>query len=121
MPLALPANGQLTLAPYSGFSREPIHTDSEAHENEEVSKTMLENRSAEKEGGLLVRAEPLDLAEKISDTIVAVVRIEDGALLLDADPSWAGAINEVLVKKGVRVSELASSSRYISAAQPTQN
>jgi hypothetical protein len=30
----------------------------------------------------------------------------DGALLLDADPAWAGAINTVLVKQGVRVSEL---------------
>jgi hypothetical protein len=30
----------------------------------------------------------------------------DGALMLDADPAWAGAINTVLVKSGVRVSEL---------------
>ena len=83
-----------------------------------MSKTMLENGSGE---GLLVRAVPLELAEKISDTIVAVVRLEDSMLLLDADPSWAGAINTVLVKKGVRVSELARSSRYIAAAPPSRN
>jgi hypothetical protein len=28
------------------------------------------------------------------------------ALLLEVDPQWAGAINTVLVKKGVRVDEL---------------
>ena len=38
--------------------------------------------------------------------MVAGVRVADGALLLDADPAWAGAINTVLVTKGVRVSEL---------------
>jgi hypothetical protein len=34
------------------------------------------------------------------------VQLVDGALLLDADPAWAGVINTVLVKRGVRVSEL---------------
>jgi hypothetical protein len=58
------------------------------------------------EGLLLVRAEPLRLAEQISRKMVDVVRVVDGALLLDADPSWAGALNTVLVKKGARVSEL---------------
>jgi hypothetical protein len=38
--------------------------------------------------------------------MVDVVRLEDGAHLLDADPEWAGAINTVLVTKGVRVDEL---------------
>jgi hypothetical protein len=80
---------------------------------------MLENGSGKE--GLLVRAEPLELAERISDAMVAVVRLEDGALLLDADPSWAGAINTVLVKKGVRVSELAGISRYGAAWPPSQN
>ncbi len=55
--------------------------------------------------GLLVKAKPLDQAERISRSI-AEVRVVDGALLLDADPAWAGAINTVLVKKGVEVSEL---------------
>jgi hypothetical protein len=34
------------------------------------------------------------------------LRVEDGALLLKVDPEWAGAINTVLVTKGVRVNEL---------------
>ncbi len=55
--------------------------------------------------GLLVKARPLEQAERISRSIVEV-RVVDGALLLDADPTWAGAINTVLVMKGVRVSEL---------------
>ena len=59
-----------------------------------------------REEGLLVRAEPLEWAEEISPRIVDVVRAEDGTLLLEVDPRWAGAINTVLVKKGVRVNEL---------------
>ncbi len=39
--------------------------------------------------GLLVRARPLEQAERISRTMVEV-RVVDGALLLDADPAWAG-------------------------------
>ncbi len=67
---------------------------------------MLENGSGEQEG-LVVRAEPLEWAEEISYRMVDVVRLEDGALLLDADPAWAGAINTVLVTKSVRVRERA--------------
>jgi hypothetical protein len=63
---------------------------------------MPENGS---EDGLLVRAEPLELAENVSRRIVEV-RVVNGALLLDADPAWAWAINNVLVMKGLRVSEL---------------
>ncbi len=55
--------------------------------------------------GLLVKAQPLEQAERISRTMVEV-RVVDGVLLLDAEPAWAGAINTVLVKKGVEVSEL---------------
>jgi hypothetical protein len=54
--------------------------------------------------GLLLKARPLEQAERISRSM-AEVRVVD-ALLLAADPAWAGAINTVLVKKGVRVSEL---------------
>jgi hypothetical protein len=64
---------------------------------------MLENGIEE---GLVVRAEPLELAEEISHSMVEVERLEEGTLLLDVDPSWAGAINAVLVSKGVRVNEL---------------
>jgi hypothetical protein len=67
----------------------------------------LENASAGAEG-LLVRAEPLEWAEEISQRMVDVVRTMDGALLLDVDPAWAGPINTVLVSKGVRVSELSA-------------
>ena len=54
--------------------------------------------------GLLLKARPLEQAERISRSM-AEVRVVD-ALLLAADPAWAGAINAVLVKTGVRVSEL---------------
>jgi hypothetical protein len=64
---------------------------------------MKENATQE---ALLVRAEPLQWAEEITHRMVDVVRVEDGALLLEADPQWAGAINTVLVAKGVRVNEL---------------
>jgi hypothetical protein len=64
---------------------------------------MKENRTEE---GLLVRAEPLQWAEEISHRMVDVVRTEDGALHLEVDPQWAGAINTVLVSKGVRVNEI---------------
>jgi hypothetical protein len=50
---------------------------------------MLENRTE----GLLVRAEPLRLAEELSYRMVDVVRIMDGALLLDVYPAWAGETN----------------------------
>jgi hypothetical protein len=56
--------------------------------------------------GLLVRAEPLQWAQEVSQGMVDVVRLVDGALLLEVDPRWAAAINTVLVKKGVRVEEI---------------
>jgi hypothetical protein len=62
---------------------------------------VADNRSE----GLLVRAQPLGAAEEICRRMVEV-RVVDGALEVAADPAWAGAINTVLVKKGVRVSEL---------------
>jgi hypothetical protein len=76
-------------------------------------RAMLEKGSEE---GLLVKAEPLGLAEKLSRRIVDV-RVVNGALLLDADPAWAWAINTVLVMKGVRVTELRPT-RF--AEQPSQ-
>ncbi len=69
---------------------------------------------------MLAKAQPLRQAERISRLIVQV-RVVDGALLLDADPAWAGAINTVLVMKGVRVSGLARRSRYGAAAPPSRN
>ena len=64
---------------------------------------MTENGSEE---GLLVRAEPLALAQSVCEGLVDEVRSMDGALLLAADPAWAWAINTALVMKDVRVSEL---------------
>lgn len=55
---------------------------------------------------LMVGVRPLRLAEMVCRRLVEEVRVVDGALLLDADPAWAEAINTVLVKKGMRVSEL---------------
>jgi hypothetical protein len=55
---------------------------------------------------LIVGARPLNLAEIVCRRIVDGVWIVDGELVLDVDPTWARAINTVLVKKGVRVSEL---------------
>jgi hypothetical protein len=66
-------------------------------------RAMKEDQTRE---GLLVRAEPLQWAREISRRMVDVVRVEYGALLLDADPELAGAINTVLVKWGVRVKEI---------------
>ncbi len=63
---------------------------------------MVDEKRSE---GLLVKARPLEQAERICSSMVEV-RVVDGALLLDAAPTWAGAINTVLVMKGVRVSEL---------------
>ena len=57
---------------------------------------MQENASAGAEG-LLVRAEPLEWAEEISNRMANVVRIADDVLFLEADPALAGAINTVLV------------------------
>ena len=62
-------------------------------------------------GGLLVGARPLDLAEMVCRRLIDGVRIVDGSILLDADPAWAGAISTVLVKSGVRVSELRRAER----------
>ena len=52
-----------------------------------------------------MRAQPLGAAKAISKPMVDV-RVVDGTLLLNANPAWAGAINTVLTKKGVRANEL---------------
>jgi hypothetical protein len=79
---------------------------------------MLERASTAE--GLLVRAEPLEWAEEVSQRMVHVERTIDGALFLEAEPTWSESIKMVLVSKGVRVIELAKSSRYI-AALPSRN
>ena len=62
--------------------------------------------------GLLVMAEPIEWTEEVCRRMVKVVRTRGDALLLDADPAWAWAINKVLVSKGLQVNELARSSLY---------
>jgi hypothetical protein len=65
---------------------------------------LPENRS---EGpALVVREEPMGIAQRVCQRLVAELQKAEGALLLAADPAWAAAINTVLVKKGVRVGEL---------------
>ena len=73
---------------------------------------MVDEKRSE---GLLVKARPLEQAERICSSMVEV-RVVDGALLLDADPTWAGAINTVLVKQGMRVSELCRAQKDVSLA-----
>jgi hypothetical protein len=63
-------------------------------------------KANQREEGLLVRAEPLERAEEISHRMVDVVQVKDDALLLEAEPELAEAINRVLVTKGVRVKEI---------------
>ncbi len=76
---------------------------------------VAENRSE----GLLVKAHPLEQAERICNSMVEV-RVVDGALLLDADPTWAGAINTVLITQGVRVSELCRAERDVNFTSVTR-
>jgi ABC-type multidrug transport system ATPase subunit len=57
---------------------------------------------------LRVRAEPLELAERVAAAVSGVeqVAIEDGGLRVAADPGVAAAVNRALVEAGVAVSEL---------------
>jgi ABC-2 type transport system ATP-binding protein len=57
---------------------------------------------------LWVRAEPLDVAERVLKSIAAVERVDrvDGGLRIGTDPSRAASINQALVESGVGVAEL---------------
>ena len=82
----------------------------EAHSGvAQSSFKRAENKGSE---GLLIRAEPIEVAERLCRRLCDEVWVADDALFLLTDPEWAGAISTVLVKKGLRVSELARSSRY---------
>ncbi len=68
-------------------------------------ETVVEKKGSERL--LVVRAEPLEQAQRICKNLIKGVRLtEGGALLLEADPAWAQAINMVLVERGVKVCEL---------------
>jgi len=66
---------------------------------EEVLETVVEKKGSE-EGLLVVRAEPLEQAQRICNNLVDGVRVVNGALLVEVDPDWAKAINAVLVERG---------------------
>jgi hypothetical protein len=89
-----------------------VHEIRDGHHHKHTERTVAKTRRCQamkenpSEEGLLVRAEPLQWAEEISQRMADVVRVDDGALLLKVDPKLAGAINTVLVAKGVRVNEL---------------
>jgi ABC-2 type transport system ATP-binding protein len=57
---------------------------------------------------LRVRADPLDVAERVAAAISGVERVAivDGSLVITADPGAAAAINKTLVGAGIAVSEL---------------
>jgi hypothetical protein len=55
--------------------------------------------------GLLVEASPSERAEEVLRRI-AETREVNGALLLEADPAWAEAIETVLEEEGIRVEQL---------------
>jgi ABC-type multidrug transport system ATPase subunit len=67
--------------------------------------TVAELRGGE---GLIVRAEPTDVAAQIAERLSGVeeVTVLDGALKLATDPDRAAQINAKLVSAGLRVSEL---------------
>ena len=67
--------------------------------------TVAELRGEE---GLLVRAQPLEEAWQICETLTGVeaVKVADGMLRLTTDPRRAAEINAKLVSAGLRVSEL---------------
>jgi hypothetical protein len=78
----------------------------EAKEKKEMLETVAEKWKGSP-GLLVVRAEPLEQAQRICKCLIKGVRVtEGGALLLESDPAWAQAINMVLVERGVRVSQL---------------
>lgn len=71
-----------------------------------VERTMVELRG--REGGLLIRAEPLEEAARVVKNLPKIEesKVVDGMLQLTVDPARAADINATLVNAGVRVSEL---------------
>ncbi|CAN5859696.1 ABC transporter ATP-binding protein [soil metagenome] len=59
-------------------------------------------------GGILVKAEPLEIAREIAIGLDGVegAEVKDGMLVLEADPNRAAEVNAGLVEAGLRVSEL---------------
>jgi hypothetical protein len=83
----------------------------EPQAKEEVLETVVEKKGTEEGFLLVMRAEPLEQAQRICNNLVEGVRVVDGALLVEVDQAWAKAINAVLVERGIRVSKLYPSPR----------
>jgi ABC-type multidrug transport system ATPase subunit len=71
-----------------------------------VERAMVELQG--REGGLLIRAEPLEEALRAVKNLPRIeeAKVVDGMLQLTVDPARAADINATLVQAGVRVSEL---------------
>ncbi len=86
------------------------------HKGELVTEgTVDELRGA---GRILVKAEPVEEAHKIAAGLdwVEGAEVEDGMLVLDADPERAAEINASLVSAGLRVSEFRPLARSLEDA-----
>jgi len=78
-----------------------------------IERTMVELR--DREGGLLIRAEPLEEAARVVKNLPRIEesKVVDGMLQLTVDPARAADINATLVNAGVRVSELRPDERSL--------
>jgi hypothetical protein len=72
------------------------------------------------QGGLLVRADPIDWASRLVEEICGAEQVEvsDGALMVATDTMRAGEINHKLVTSGVIVSELRPVQRFLEETFP---
>src|SRR2546421_5241633 len=78
--------------------------------------TVDELRARSGGTSLLVRATPLDKAQRLVESFVrSGVRVIDGVLAISVDPSQAAAINRRLVSEGIDVSELRVSEQSLEA------
>jgi ABC-2 type transport system ATP-binding protein len=78
--------------------------------------TVDELRARSGGTALLVRATPLDRAQRLLESFLGTnVRVTDGVLVLSVDPSQAAAINRRLVSEGIDVSELRVSEQSLEA------
>jgi len=70
--------------------------------------TVDELRARSGGRALLIRATPLDQAQRLLESLLKTeqVLVADGALVLSVDPSQAASLNRQLVSNGVDVSEL---------------
>jgi ABC-type multidrug transport system ATPase subunit len=78
--------------------------------------TVDELRARSGGTALLVRATPLDRAQRLLESFLGSnARVMDGVLVISVDPSQAAAINRRLVSEGIDVSELRVSEQSLEA------